>query len=256
MTLLTSEIVDFFYTFLWPMVRISAFLLVAPIFSISVVNIRIRVVIAFFLTLTVYPLHQWQNINPISSFGLSAFFFEAIIGLLMGLIAQVVVAAVVVAGQSIANAVGLGMANMMDPNLGNVPVISQFFIIISTLVFLLNSGHLILTGLLLETFNYFPVGSSINVGDLYGKFIPWSSMIFLGALLIAIPVMVAMLFLNIGVGIITRAAPSLNIFAIGFPAFLFGGFLFLLISIPVITNRIEWIWLRSFIIIRNIYGIG
>ena len=65
----------------------------------------------------------------------------------MGLIAQVVVAAVVVAGQSIANAVGLGMANMMDPNLGNVPVISQFFIIISTLVFLINSGHLILTGL-------------------------------------------------------------------------------------------------------------
>ena len=108
------------------MVRISAFLLVAPIFSISVVNIRIRIVIAFFNTLLFILYINGKILTLLSSFGIKYFFSEAIIGLLMGLIAQVVVAAVVVAGQSIANAVGLGMANMMDPNLGNVPVISQF----------------------------------------------------------------------------------------------------------------------------------
>ena len=72
MTLLTSEIVDF-YTFLWPMVRISVFLLVAPIFSISVVNIRISMM-AQHLLFTL--LHEWQNINPLSGFGLSTFFLR------------------------------------------------------------------------------------------------------------------------------------------------------------------------------------
>ncbi len=78
---------------------------------------------------------------------------------------------------------------------------------------------------------------------------------FLGAVLLALPLMVTMLFINIGVGVITRAAPSLNIFAVGFPAFIFAGFILLIVTMAIMGNRIEWLWTSAFVRLRNILGI-
>ena len=67
--------------------------------------------------------------------------------------------------------------------------------------------------------------------------------------------MVTMLFINIGVGVITRAAPSLNIFAVGFP-FIFAGFVLLIVTMAIIGNRIEWLWIQAFVRLRNLLGLG
>ena len=136
MNLLAADIVERFYTFLWPMMRIGAMLMAAPLFSLDAVTVRIRVAIAMVLTFFIYPLITWPIIDPVSAEGLLEIVNQLFIGALMGLMLQVAVGAIVVAGQSIAGSMGLSMASMMDPNVGNVATIAQFLMILSTMVFL------------------------------------------------------------------------------------------------------------------------
>ena len=140
------------------------------------------------------------------------------IGIVMGMSLQVIVAALVVAGQAVSATMGLSMANLLDPTLGNVPLLSQFLMIMGSLIFLDLGGHLLVINSVIDSFKLLPIGQSLLGVEVIGKLIAWSSMMFLGGVLIALPVMVSMLLVNIGVGIMTRAAPSLNIFSVGFPA--------------------------------------
>ena len=135
MNLLAADIVERFYTFLWPMLRISALMVTAPIFSLTAFNLRLRILMALVMAWLIYPLHTWPVIDPSTASGLVEVFNQIMIGAVMGLILQVVVAAMVVGGQSIAAAMGLSMASMVDPNMGHVPVISQLLIVMSTLIF-------------------------------------------------------------------------------------------------------------------------
>ena len=254
MNVLAADIMERFYTLLWPMLRISALMLTAPILSQHAFNLRMRILLALVLAWMVYPLHRWPIIDPTSAQGLVEVFNQIMIGGMMGLILQVVVAAVVLAGQSVATAMGLSMANMLDPNMGSVPVISQFFTILSTLIFVGFGGHAILLGLITDSFQNLPIGQSLLNQDTYGRILRWSSMMFLGSLLMALPVMISLLFINVGLGVVTRAAPSLNIFAVGFPAMTLGGFLILIISMQSIGGRIEWLWMQAFTVLRDVMG--
>ena len=255
MELLVAEVVERFYMLLWPMIRISAFLLTAPFFSIRAVSVRIRVLLAIVLTWMVYPLSEWPSLDPISASGLREVFFQVFIGALMGLLLQIVNAALVVGGQAISASMGLSMANMVDPNIGNVPVLAQFLIICSTLIFLGLGGHVLVISLLLETFQILPIGQEIAVQGLIQLVIEWSSMIFLGAILIGMPLMTSLLFINIGLGVITRAAPALNLFAVGFPAMIMAGMVLLSLSMTSIGFRIQWLWQQSFEVMGQALGV-
>ncbi len=256
MDLLITEVVERFYSLIWPMIRISAFLLAAPFFSLRAVTVRIRVLLAIALTWMVYPLYEWPILDPTTAEGLREALFQVAIGVLMGLTLQIVSAALVVAGQSISTSMGLGMANLMDPNMGNVPVISQFLLICSTLIFLGLGGHVLVISMVLETFRLIPIGSAIDLTNLFGLLISWSAMIFLGGVLLALPIIVALLFINIGLGVITRAAPALNIFAVGFPAMIVAGILILSLSMGSIGYRIQWLWRQSFEVINQMMGLA
>ena len=255
MDLLVNEIVERFYTLLWPMIRVSAFLLAAPFFSINAVTVRIRVLLAALLTLMVYPLTEWPIIEPFSAPGLREMFNQVLIGTIMGVMLQIVNGALVVGGQAVSTSMGLGMANMVDPNMGNVPVISQFFLILSTILFMSLGGHVLVITLLLESFKALPIGEMISADMLMRVLLQWSSMMFLGALLLAMPIMVCLLFINIGVGVITRAAPALNIFAVGFPAMILAGMLLLATSMTSIGFRIQWLWRRAFDVVGQALGV-
>ena len=255
MDLLVSEVVERFYVLLWPMIRVSAFLLAAPFFSLRSVTVRIRVLLAALLTLMIYPLVDWPIIDPYSAAGLREIFNQILIGTVMGMLLQIVNAALVVGGQAVSGSMGLGMANMVDPNMGNVPVISQFFIICSTLIFMGIGGHVLVISLILESFRSLPVGQMLAPDMLMAVLLQWSSMIFLGALLLALPIMVCLLFVNIGVGVITRAAPALNIFAVGFPAMILAGMLLLSLSMSSIGYRIQWLWRDSFEVVGQALGV-
>lgn len=255
MDVLVSEVVQGFYTLLWPMIRVSAFLLASPFFSLRAVTVRIRVLLAALLTLMVYPLVDWPLIDPYSAAGLREVFNQVLIGTVMGMILQIVNGALVVGGQAVSGAMGLGMANMVDPNMGNVPVISQFFIICSTLIFMGMGGHVLVISLLLESFRSLPIGQMLAPDMLMAVLLQWSTMMFLGALLLSLPIMVSLLFVNIGVGVITRAAPALNIFAVGFPAMILVGMVLLATSMTSIGYRIQWLWQESFNVVGQALGV-
>jgi flagellar biosynthesis protein FliR len=245
MELFVADLVERFYTALWPFLRIGAMLLAVPILSIDAVTVRIRILLTLMLTFLIYPLVDWPIIDPVSAAGLSEIVNQILIGVLMGLFLQIVTAAVVLGGQAIANAMGLSMATMVDPGLGNVPLVSQFLLIIATLIFLSIGGHMLVIGILLRSFETFPVGEAFVQTANFATLVEWSAMIFLGGVLLALPVMVALLLVNAGVGVITRAAPSLNIFAVGFPVFFLTGYAVLILSMSGMAARMQWLWMEG-----------
>lgn len=254
MNLAFIDILDRFLVVIWPMLRLSAFLAFTSMFSIRAVNMRVRISLAFALAFFVTQQVPIPKIDPITAEGLVEVFRQILIGLTMGLVFQIASAALVVAGQSISNAMGLSIANMIDPNLGNVPLISQFLSILGTLVFLGMGGHLIVFGLVLESFRLLPIGQEFFSQDMLGKMLHWSSMMFLGALLLALPVLMTLLFINIGLGFVARAAPSLNIFTVGFPALILVGFVIFILSMGSNVARVEWIWTQAFLTLRQYLG--
>jgi len=254
MNLALIDILEKFLVIIWPMLRLSAFLAFTSIFSIRAVNLRIRMCLGFALAFFVSQQIEIPRIDPLTAVGLQEIFRQILIGLTMGLVFQVATATLVVAGQAISASMGLSMANMIDPNMGSVPVLSAFFTIMGTLIFLGIGGHLIVFGLVLESFKLLPIGQEFFSQDMLGKMINWSAMMFLGALLIGLPVMMTLLFINIGLGFVARAAPSLNIFTVGFPALILVGFVILIFSMGNNVARIQWVWTQAFLVLRSFLG--
>jgi flagellar biosynthetic protein FliR len=125
----------------------------------------------------------------------------------------------------------------VDPQNGvQVPVLSQLYVILSTLIFLVTDSHLVLIQLLAESFHLLPVALSGWPEDLPMKVVLWGSNMFLIALLIALPTLTALLLINLAFGVITRAAPHLNIFAVGFPVTILAGFIYVLLSLPSVIS--------------------
>jgi flagellar biosynthetic protein FliR len=248
------DILDKFLVVIWPMLRLSAFLAFTSIFSIRAVNMRIRISLAFAMAFFVSQQIEIPKIDPVTAEGLMEIFRQILIGFTFGLVFQIASAALVVAGQAISGSMGLSMANMVDPNMGNVPVLSQLFNIMGTLIFLGMGGHLIVFGLVIESFKLLPIGQPFFSQDMLGKMINWSAMMFLGALLIALPVVMTLLFINIGLGFVARAAPSLNIFTVGFPALILTGFIVMVFSMGSNVARIGWVWTQAFMMLRSYLG--
>ena len=245
-TFLMAEIIDIFYQFLFPFSRLSAFLLASPFYSIESINVRFRLAISAVFTFLYLSYLEGVSIDPLTSVGFLYILQEIAIGVILGFSLQLVSAAITVGGQAISNAMGLGMANMFDPNLGNVPVISQFLIILSTLIFLLIDGHLVIIDLIFQSFEQLPIGQPLLILPLLDSLLELTPLVFSGGLLLALPMMISLLLVNIGLGIITRSAPSLNIIAVGFPAILLIGSILLIVALPGVLRLIQDFWIESF----------
>ena len=129
-----DDVLALIYTFLWPMTRISACLMAAPMFSAMSVNTTLRISLGLVLTIMIYPLYDWPVIDVLSGTGLLLLMEQVIIGVMMGLILQIVFTAVSAAGEFISLSMGLGFAMMVDPNSGvQTPVVSQFLVILAKL---------------------------------------------------------------------------------------------------------------------------
>lgn len=254
-TFFMAEMIDIFYQFLFPFSRLSAFLLASPFYSIESINVRFRIAISAAFTFLYLSYLEGVSIDPLTSVGFLYLLQEIAIGVILGFSLQLVSAAITVGGQAISNAMGLGMANMFDPNLGNVPVISQFLIILSTLIFLLIDGHLIIIDLIFQSFEELPIGQPLLILPLLDSLLKLTPLVFSGGLLLALPMMISLLLVNIGLGIITRSAPSLNIIAVGFPAILLIGSILLIVALPGVLRLIQDFWIESFDKITLMIGI-
>ena len=150
-----------------------------------------------------------------------------------GFILQMVFSIMMFAGQYIAYSMGLGFASMVDPTTGvQVPVIAQLFVISSSLVFLAVDGHLLMIEMLAQSFHTLPVAMlGMDKIDLW-RIILWSSQIFADGVLLALPIMATLLFVNISFGVASKAAPQLQIFGVGFPITIILGMILIWIGLP------------------------
>ena len=234
--------------YLWPMVRIGAMLLAAPIFSSRQVPVRFRLLLMLVLTWLVMPtLPPVPPAEVLSHTGLLIMLQQILIGVVMGFILQMVFGALVFGGQVVAYSTGLGFASMVDPQNGvQVPVVAQFYLILATLLFLLSNGHLLTIELLSDSFHTLPVAvDGISRNGLL-DIVAWGSRMFAGGLLIALPIVGAMLLVYMGMGVVMRAAPQLNIFSVGFPITMLLGFVLMWVSLPSLFDAFNQFLYQSF----------
>lgn len=253
----SAEIAQHVATFGWPWVRVTAMLLAAPVFSNVQVPIRLRVLLSLALTVAVLPaVGKPPAVDPLSIPAILIAMQEVLIGVLIGLLLAASFQAVTIAGESISLAMGLGFATMLDPQSGaSVPVLSQFLLTLSTLLFLSLGGHLMLIELVAASFGSMPIaGQGLVRADFMGV-AAFGSQMFAGAVLIALPAVVILLVVQLSMGIMTRAAPQMNIFSVGFPITILLGFLIVLFFVlPVLQPRMLQLWGAAFGAARRLLG--
>ncbi len=218
----------------WPFIRISSFFMVVPIIGTQLVPQRVRLILALLLTVLLAPnLQPMPAVDMLSLEAVVIVVQQIAIGIGMGFMLQFLLQMFIMAGQMIAMKMGLGFATMVDPTSGvSVPVLSQFHLMMVTLLFLVMNGHLVMIDILVTSFTALPVGSQGLAGGAYWALASMFSWMMAGALLIALPAVTALLIVNSTLGVITRAAPQLNIFSIGFPFMLVLGLVIIWVTMP------------------------
>ena len=237
--LTTAELGAYIGQLLWPFFRIAGFLMVAPVIGSQLVPARIRMVIALMMTVIIVPvLPEMPKIEGLSLQGIFLVGQQVFIGVALGFFMQLVFHTLVLAGQMIAMQMGLVFASMMDPTNGvNVAVVSTFYLLFITILFVSLDGHLTMLKVIADSFYSLPINTTFTFAntsmlDIVGS-ISW---IFSSAMVIALPALTALLITNFAFGIMTRAAPQLNIFALGFPVSLLFGVFLIWLTLPEITN--------------------
>lgn len=239
---LTSAQIDaWIVALIYPLTRILSFIAAAPLWSTAGIPRRTRLILGVAITLAITPsLPTMPTVQPGSMHGLWLIFQQMAIGIGMGFAAKIVFTAVDLAGEIIGLQMGLGFATFYDPlNSSQTPVIAEFLGLMSLLTFLSLNGHLIYLATLAQSFNAIPVSAVPLSADSWLNLVELGGKIFSAGLLLALPIIVALLITNVALAVLTRAAPQLNIFALGFPLTLSGGFIGLIISLNYLAVPLQ-----------------
>jgi flagellar biosynthesis protein FliR len=217
----------------WPVLRIGGFVLAAPIASEASVPSPVKIALSLGLAFILAPLAPVPaGLAIFSGAGALAAVQEVLIGVAIGMVVQLAFEALAFAGQSISMTMGLGFATLVDPQHGaETPVLGQLFTIFGTLAYLVVNGHLLLIGALAMSFKSLPIGGANIDKNLLWAIVTWGARVFETGLLIALPAVIALVIVNLALGVVTRAAPQLNLFGIGFTITLMSGFLVLIIGL-------------------------
>ncbi len=227
-------------SFLLPLFRIASMFMVMPIIGTQLVPNRVRLYLALAVCVVVMPtLPAMPQVDAIDLRTFMMIGQEVLIGAMLGFTLQLFFQAFVIAGQIVATQMGLGFASMVDPANGiSVPVIGQFFLMLVTLLFLAMNGHLVVFEVLAESFVTMPVGDGL-LTDHYWTLANKLGWVFGAALILVLPAITALLVVNMAFGVMTRAAPQLNIFSIGFPLTLLLGFIIVWIGMADILGQYQ-----------------
>jgi flagellar biosynthetic protein FliR len=231
------HLMDMLVIFMLVSVRISAMLISAPMFSTSSVSVPIRVVIAFSISALLLGAIKSPKLDMLSPQGALAIASEALIGSAIGFMFQMAFSAVAMAGEHISSSMGLGFAAMMDPQTGTQsPVITQFMSVMMLLIFMTVEGPHILLQQLAASFQAMPIGDALLRPDAVLNLIKAGGLVFSAALLVSLPIILALFLVTLLIGMLTRVAPQLNLFSVGFPISIIAGLLLIMIAIPDLSN--------------------
>ena len=235
-----TPLIDSLASYIWPFVRIGAFVMVMPVIGSSFVPPPVRLLLAVALTAVIAPvIPHSATTEVLSAEGLVTVIQEIAIGATLGFLVQLVFDAIALGGQVIGMSMGLGFAVFLDRARGvNMPVLGQLFLMLGMLVFLSLDGHLALIRLLAESFTAMPMSATGITTDMLGQILAFTGQMFVFAMRIALPAITAILVVNLAFGVMSRAAPTLNLFAIGFPVTMLLGFAVIFLSMDVMTQNV------------------
>lgn len=225
MEITDAQIASWVSHFMWPFFRIGAFLIIVPVLGAQVVPARVRIGLAFAMTVAVSPiLPAMPVIEVVGVESLVIIAQQILIGLTLGFVVLTILHVFILAGQTISMQMGLGFASMVDPANGiSVAVLSQWYQVLVTLVFLAINGHLVVIEVLADSFQVLPVGPFSFSRESFMAIAEFGAWLFRASLMLALPAISALLLVNLTFGIMTRAAPQLNVFVLGFPITMLAG---------------------------------
>lgn len=217
---------------LFPFIRVMATIFSAPILGNSSIPIKLRVGLALMLA---FAAAGFTPVSvPLDSPHAFAYAMrETLIGVSLGLLLRLVFAAAVLAGDAIGLQMGLGFAFFVDPqNATQSPLVGSLYSTIAALLFLALDIHLLVIGGLMESFRVLPIDAPLDTRLGFNAVAAAGGEMFRLALSIALPALAALLLANLALSVLTRTAPQLNLFAVGFPATLIIGALVLGPTLP------------------------
>ncbi len=257
-TFTSAQLDTWIATFLYPLARILALLVAAPIFNSAGLSTVIRLIFGLSLSLAIAPaLPAGPIIPPGSWVGLFVLAQQVIIGVTLGLTLRLIFTAVDVAGELTGLQMGLSFASFFDPQSNaQTAVISSFLGLVTGLLFLSMNGHLLMLSVLAESFRFLPISATPFGAAGFGKFMLWSGVLFSAGLMLALPFIAALLIANISLGVLARIAPQLNIFAIGFPVTSITGFTMLMLTLPHLGTALTRLYERGFVAMSEVMRAG
>lgn len=240
-SLTSAQINAWIVAFFFPLARILSLLVSAPPFNNAGLTGQVRLLIGLAIALAITPaLPPIPALDPASGRGLLIIAQQMIIGFAMGLSLRLVFSAIDLAGTMIATQMGLGFATAYDPQgTSETPVVSEFLGVIALLMFLAINGHLMIIATLTESFTALPIGAEKLANASWLNLANAGGIIFSAGVLLALPLVVALLITNIALGVLGRVAPQLNLMAIGFPITLVLGLVALYISMSYLAAPLQ-----------------
>ena len=258
MHLTSAQFLAWIGAFLWPFVRIAAMLTAAAVFGTRALPMRLRLMLALALTLVIAPVAgPMPAVEPVSNESLAIIVHQVVIGAALGFVLRMVFAAFELAGEMIGQLMGLGFASIVDPQNGvQVPVVSQFYILLATLMFLALNGHLLWIEALAESFRVLPVGTMGVPAENFLGLVDFAGAVFGWAVRMALPVVAVLFVVNLAFGVLARTSPQLNIFSVGFPVALIMGLVLLLLTLPALLSKVGPVTTEGLAVAGRVLGGG
>ena len=229
-----AQIMGWLSPVLWPFLRILAMFSVAPVFSQRAIPVRYKVGMALVIALGAQATFIGQPvISANAPEAVTVAIMQVGVGLAIGFTARLVIASMEMAGEAIGLQMGLSFASFFDPTSGSqLSAVSRFLVQVFTLFFIVVNGHLFVLLAVIKSFEIFPVDGSLVQAISTMRVHELGASIFASGLWIALPMMALLLFTNLTMGVITRIAPQMNIFAVGFPITLTLGMVGITATLP------------------------
>jgi flagellar biosynthetic protein FliR len=235
LTFSEAQLIDWISPLLWPFLRVLAVFTTMPVFSQRAVPLRVRIGLAGLIAFAAQAmLPEMPRIALDSPTAFVAIAQQLLVGMSIGFAVRIVFAAIEFAGELIGLQMGLNYAGFFDPATGGqATAVSRFFGTTVAFLFVIINGHLLVIAAVVQSFHSFPVGPEPFAFLRAVRPETWGSEIFRLGLWIALPMIAMLLFVNLVLGVISRVAQQMNVFAIGFPITLGVGLLGVLLTLPM-----------------------
>ncbi|KXO14219.1 Flagellar biosynthesis protein FliR [Moritella sp. JT01] len=247
MEILSADIMTFMASYIWPFARLSGMVMVMIVSGAKTTPPMIRLFYCLALTAMVAPvLPPMPNVELFSLGSFMIILQQSLIGIAIGFVTVMLIQTFVIAGQIIAMQTSLGFAAMADPGSGQTsPVIGQIYILLGTLVYLSVNGHLFMIETVVKSFETLPVSASGLMAVQYYEIAGWMSVMIAAALSMSLSAVVAMLVINFSFGVMTKAAPQLNVFSLGFAVGMVAGLFIIYLSLKSFMFHFNAQWQRA-----------